>query len=273
MSPLSAPQMNTTTQLPLEATEIEAYMQTLGNEAQREVLMRYFKTGEGEYGAGDKFLGIRTPAVRQVARMARGLSLPQVERLLASPWHEVRMCGLVVLTDRFGQLSTKRMALHPDAIAERDSLVNFYLQHTTAANNWDLVDTSAPKVLGQWLLLPTAMEVHTDLNTNYKLRQIDRLSASRNLWEQRMSMVCTLAPTSAGDASWCQRYALRLLHHPHDLMHKAVGWMLREMGEKVDLELLRRFLDEHAHEMPRTTLRYAIEHLPTPERKEWMNRK
>ena len=144
-----------------------------------------------------------------------------------------------------------------------------YLKYAEQANKWDLVDMSAPKILGHWLLLPTAL---SDGTTDYKRKVLDDLAQSRNLWRQRMSMVCTWKTLQQGDALWCLRYAEIHLHHPHDLMHKAVGWMLREMGKRVSMDLLRDFLRQHAHEMPRTALRYAIEKMSEQERKEWMIR-
>jgi len=143
-----------------------------------------------------------------------------------------------------------------------------------------LVDLSVHKILGHWLLLPTHLGMTepriqgtTDLaneNKAYKINVLDELAQSDNLWKQRMSMVCTWKTSQMGDPSWCLRYAEIHLHHPHDLMHKAVGWMLREMGKRCSMDLLRDFLRQHAHEMPRTMLRYAIEKMPEAERKEWM---
>ena len=189
-------------------------------------------------------------------------------------WHEVRLCGFLILVAKFEKLSTKRMASNEIAIRERDHLLLFYLEHACQANNWDLVDMSAPKILGRWLLLPTKLG-STDgvagMNTGYKVRTLDELAESDNLWLQRISMVCTWMTNRYGDPMYCLRYAEKHLHHNHDLMHKAVGWMLRELGKNCNIELLRSFLEKHAHEMPRTTLRYAIEKLPESERKVWMN--
>ena len=180
-----------------------------------------------------------------------------------SPWHEVRLCGLLIMVARFDQLAKKRLADDEKAIQERDEIVKVYLQYAEQANNWDLVDLSAPKILGHWLLLPTCL--------GDKQEVMDGLAASPNLWRKRMSMVSTWKTSQAGDPSWCLRYAEWHLHHPHDLMHKAVGWMLREMGKRCSMELLRQFLERHAHEMPRTALRYAIEKMSPQERQQWMN--
>ena len=256
----------------MTAQEIIEYMESLRDDAQRENLMRFFKTAPGEYGYGDAFLGLKVPQTREVVRAAgRDFPLEEVPELLLSLWHEVRLCGLLILVDRFECLASKRLVNAPDAIRGRDAILSMYLQYAERANNWDLVDLSAPKILGHWLLLPTAPGgKEAGLHHDYKLRLLDGLAASDNLWKQRMSIVCTWKTSRQGDPSWCLRYAEIHLHHPHDLMHKAVGWMLREMGKRVSMELLRDYLSQHAHEMPRTMLRYAIEKMDDEERKRWM---
>ena len=247
----------------LSAKEIISQMESLQNETQRIILMSFFKTAPGQYGFGDEFLGLKVPQTRSIVRsVATDLSLDEVPELLLSRWHEVRLCGLLVLVERFKRLSTKRLENNENAIQERDAIVDMYLRYAKQANNWDLVDLSAPEILGHWLLLPTRL--------GDKTKVIDQLAGSSCLWEQRMSMVCTWKTTQQGDPSWCLRYAEKHLLHPHDLMHKAVGWMLREMGKRISMDLLREFLRQHVHEMPRTTLRYAIEKMDEKERKEWM---
>ena len=228
--------------------------------------MRFFKTAPGEYGYGDHFLGIKVPVTRKVASQCKGLSLSEIETLLCSQWHEVRLCGLLALVAQFEAHCQKRLLDDREAIASRDAVVDFYLAHTSSANNWDLVDLSVYKILGKWLVVPSSY------SDTLKLETIDRLAESKDLWEQRMSMVCTMEPLKYGVASFTLRYAKKHLHHSHDLMHKAVGWLLREMGKRVSLDLLRGFLSEHADEMPRTTLRYAIEHLDAGERQQWMRK-
>ena len=226
----------------LSAKEIISQMESLQNETQRIILMSFFKTAPGQYGFGDEFLGLKVPQTRSIVRsVAIDLSLDEVPELLLSRWHEVRLCGLLVLVERFKRLSTKRLENNENAIQGRDTIVDMYLRYAKQANNWDLVDLSAPEILGHWLLLPTRL--------GDKTKVIDQLAGSSCLWEQRMSMVCTWKTTQQGDPSWCLRYAEKHLLHPHDLMHKAVG----------------------VHEMPRTTLRYAIEKMDEKERKEWMN--
>ena len=255
------------------AKEIIGYMESLRNDEQREVLMRFFKTAPGEYGYGDEFLGLKVPETREVVKVAKAIPLDEVPALLMSKWHEVRLCGLLILVSKFESLSAKRLTNDPDAIRGRDEILTMYLKYAEQANNWDLVDLSVHKILGHWLLLPTTLGGgDVGLHQDYKLHLLDELAASENLWKQRMSIVCSWKTSQLGEPSWCLRYAEIHLHHPHDLMHKAVGWMLREMGKRISMDLLREFLRQHAHEMPRTMLRYAIEKMSDHERQKWMNK-
>ena len=249
------------------AKDIIEYMESLRNEEQRKILMRFFKTAPGEYGYGDEFLGLKVPQTREVVKAAKDIPLDEVPELLISKWHEVRLCGLLILVDKFEKLATKRLEHDKEAIRGRDEILTKYLRYAERANNWDLVDLSVHKILGHWLLLPSNLG-----DRDYKIKVLDDLAASDNLWKQRMSIVCSWKTSQQGDPSWCLRYAEIHLHHPHDLMHKAVGWMLREMGKRVSMDLLRDFLRQHAHEMPRTMLRYAIEKMSERERKEWMTK-
>ena len=293
------------------AQDIITYMESLRNEEQRKVLMGFFKTAPGEYGYGDEFLGLKVPQTREIVKsVAQYFPLGEIPELLMNRWHEVRLCGFLILVAKFEKLATKRLENNPDAIKQRDEILTMYLQYAEQANNWDLVDLSAPKILGHWLLLPTNLGRHPDLppigeedrlQKDYKLKVLDGLATSPCLWKQRMSIVCTWKTSHQGDPSWCLRYAEIHLHHPHDLMHKAVGWMLREMGKsrpevnaaskrgqsedrfdfaereqsrpevQAGMNLLRDFLRQHAHTMPRTMLRYAIEKMSEQERMEWMS--
>jgi len=249
------------------AKEIIEYMESLRNEEQRKILMRFFKTAPGEYGYGDEFLGLKVPETREVVNsVAQDFVLSEIPEFLMSKWHEVRLCGLLILVNKFEKLATKRLENDERAIRRRDEIVTMYLRYAEQANNWDLVDLSVHKILGHWLLLPSNLG-----DRDYKIKVLDDLAASDNLWKQRMSIVCSWKTSQQGDPSWCLRYAEIHLHHPHDLMHKAVGWMLREMGKRGSMDLLRDFLRQHAHEMPRTMLRYAIEKMDEKERKQWMN--
>ena len=257
------------------AREVIDYMESQQNESQRQVLMRFFKTGPGEYGEGDEFLGLKVPQTREVVKsVAKDFPLSEVPELLMSRWHEVRLCGLLILVTKFEKLATKRLENDEAAIRSRDEILTLYLQYAERANNWDLVDLSVPKILGHWLLLPSrcfaSPNPSTPTSLDNKISLLDSLAHSPNLWKQRMSMVCTWKTTQHGDPSWCLRYAEIHLHHPHDLMHKAVGWMLREMGKRISMDLLRDFLRQHAHDMPRTALRYAIEQMSEQERQYWM---
>ena len=246
----------------MTANDITEALLALEDSAQRQVLLRFFKTGKGEYGEGDQFLGIRVPEVRLVAKTAVGLPLEEVPTLLLSPWHEVRLCGLLILTYQMERLCKPRLLHDPQAIEARDAIVALYLQYADRANNWDLVDLSAPKIIGNWLLVPTRLGDKTEV--------LDALADSPVLWRQRIAMVSTWKTTQQGDPTYALSYAERLLHHTHDLMHKAVGWMLREVGKRGNKTLLESFLGQHASTMPRTTLRYAIEQLPENERLYWM---
>ena len=261
----------------MTAKEIIEHMESLRDDVQRENLMRFFKTGPGEYGEGDEFLGLKVPQTREVVRLAgQGFPLPEIPELLMNRWHEVRLCGFLILVGKFEKMSTKRLERSTsgrlqgkndaEAIRQRDEILTMYLEYAERANNWDLVDLSVHKILGHWLLLPSNLG-----DRDYKIKVLDDLAASPCLWKQRMSIVCSWKTSQMGDPSWCLRYAEIHLHHPHDLMHKAVGWMLREMAKRVSMDLLREFLRQHAHEMPRTMLRYAIEKMPEAERKEWMS--
>lgn len=246
------------------AKDIIEYMESLRNEQQRLHLMRFFKTEKGDYGEGDEFLGLKVPQTREVVKHVEDLPLQEVPTLLKNRYHEIRLCGFLILVRYFEKLTSKRLTNDEKAIKQRDGIVSMYLEHADYANNWDLVDLSAPKIIGRWAMLPTHLGNQRDM--------IDSLAYSNSLWRKRISMVCTWMTSRMGDPSWCLRYAEIHLHHPHDLMHKAVGWMLRELGKQVSMDLLRDFLHLHVHEMPRTTLRYAIEKMSVDERNYWMHK-
>lgn len=244
------------------AREIIEAMLAMRNEEQRQVLQRFFKTGKGQYGEGDRFLGLRVPQTRMVVKEARlDVSLPEIETLLYSEWHEVRLCGFLLLVEEMKAALPKHGGTGlPD---RRKEIAEFYLRHARQANNWDLVDLSCSYILGTFLLYPLPDGNMPDRNI------LDKLSESENLWEQRISIVSTAALIKKGQFCDTIRIAEKLLNHPHDLIHKAVGWMLREVGKK-DISVLRNFLSSHHKSMPRTTLRYAIERMEPKERKRWM---
>ena len=223
-------------------------------------LMRFFKTGEGQYGHGDQFLGLPSVSfVRsQVKAFAMKITLPGCSRLLDSPWHEIRLVALLIMVDL-----ARRMAKQRD-LAGLTELVALYDERLERANNWDLVDVSAYHIMGTYWLC-------ADTKADERRRFLKKWADSGNLWRERASIVSTLALIRVGileDTFWLSEY---FISHPHDLMHKACGWMLREAGKK-DLAALRGFLAAFHKRLPRTALRYAIERMTPAERKKWMEK-
>lgn len=227
-------------------TEVERELRALGNPRDAEQLQRFFKTGKGEYGEGDRFLGIRVPRIRAVVRRLRLLPFDDVLTLLQSPWHEQRLLALLILVEQY----------RGGTDAEREAIYRAYLANTQYINNWDLVDSSAEHIVG----------AHLDPK---RLRAFEQLARSDSLWERRIAMLATFHWTKKNEFGPALRVAKMLLGDPHDLIHKAVGWMLREVGKR-DLEAEEQFLREHIGHMPRTTLRYAIERLPEARRKKYL---
>jgi 3-methyladenine DNA glycosylase AlkD len=214
--------------------------------SQVEGLSRFFKTGPGQYGEGDRFLGIKVPVTRGVVKECwKQTGFDELEECLASEYHEIRLAGLLALVEIYSH-ARKDMSL-------RSRCIDFYLSHTDRINNWDLVDLSCYNLLGDWLL-------DKDRSLLYRLA-----SDGKNIWEQRIGMVSTMAFIRQGQLDDTFAIADILLNHPHDLIHKAVGWLLRETGKR-DMDALRVFLDHRAASMPRTMLRYAIEKFPERER-------
>jgi 3-methyladenine DNA glycosylase AlkD len=208
---------------------------------------RFFKTGKGEYAEGDVFLGVTVPEQRRLVRAAGAVPLAESLRLLEGGAHEERLVALLTMVRAFerGDENT------------RTAIAKAYLAHLRWVDNWDLVDSSAPYILGTWLLARDR-------------KVLRRLARSKVLWERRVAMLATFAFIRAGEVDDALAIAETLLDDPHDLIHKAVGWMLREVGKRVDVDVLRSFLRQHAPRMPRTALRYAIEHLSPAERKRWL---
>ena len=219
-----------------------------GDPERAQHLQRFFRTGPGAYGEGDRFLGLRVPQVRAIARRHRELALPDLADVLASPWHEHRQAALFVLADRYRR-----------APADQEAIAAFYLDHLDAVNSWDLVDGSAPHILGAHLL-------DRDRAVLYEL------AGSGHLWRQRVAVLATFRFIQAGRFEDTLRLAELLRDHPHDLIHKAVGWMLREIGKR-DLAVEERFLERHAARMPRTMLRYAIEKFEPERRRSYLQRR
>lgn len=250
---------------PVTAAEITDVMLGMRDEAQRAILMCFFKTGKGEYGEGDRFLGLKVPQTRMVVRAAKlGVPFAEIGKLLESEWHEVRLCGFLLLVEEMKSALPKGGRDSAERAARRQEIVEFYLRHARRANNWDLVDLSCPYILGAWLLYPLPD------GTLPSTEVLHRLAGSQDLWEQRISVVSTLGLVRGGRYEESLSMAEKLLGHSHDLIHKAVGWVLREVGKR-DVGLLREFLERHAATMPRTSLRYAIERMDPMERMKWMD--
>lgn len=248
------------------AKEILDILESMKDDRQAEHLMRFFKTGKGDYGEGDCFLGLKVPQTRMVVKAAaRDVSLNEIETLLYSLWHEARLAGFLLLVEEMkAALPRKRAGLCSGA-PRRNEIARFYLRHANQANNWDLVDLSCPKILGEWLLYPGSDGTMPDRTI------LDTLAASSNLWETRIGIVSTLRLIKEGQTDDTIRLAANLLGHSHDLIHKATGWMLREVGKK-DIDILTDFLEAHYSEMPRTALRYAIEKMDERQRAYWLRR-
>ena len=207
------------------------------NPDKAQTLQRFFKTGPGQYGAGDRFWGITVPVQRRLVKEFRILPLHQVSVMLAHPVHEVRLTGLLIAVTQYLRGSA----------ADQQEIYEWYVAHRERVNNWDLVDLSAPTIVGDYLF------------PRHKTALVE-WAASPELWTRRIAMVSTLTFIRRGELTPTLRLAEQLLTDPHDLMHKATGWMLREVGKK-DEATLRRFLDKFAPRLPRTALRYAIERL------------
>ena len=250
----------------LLADDIVATMSSMADERQRQVLLRFFKTGKGEYGEGDCFLGLKVPQVRVVVKQCRmEISLGEIEKLLYSKWHEVRLCGFLLLVDEMAAALPRKKG-SPLLLAERrKELADFYLCHTRQANNWDLVDMSCPKILGNYLCHPGADGKMPSREVLYHLAESD------NLWEQRIAMVTNWMLIRYGEFQPAIDIANRLLSHPHDLIHKAVGWMLREIGKR-NMDVLEDYLYANASRMHRTSLRYAIEKMSESDRRLFMSK-
>lgn len=232
----------------MKLSDIRQALRLLAAPARAAGALRFFKTGPGEYGEGDKFLGVTVPQTRSLLPQSQALTEADVLTLLHSEWHEERLLAVLILVRRFGE------AAQDDAT--RQHLVRLYLANTAWINNWDLVDSSAPQILGTWLL-------------RRERRMLRRLAKSENLWEQRIAIVATQALIRDGQFDDTLTLCEHFLTHRHDLMHKACGWMLREVGKR-DEAVLKRFLNQHAGRMPRTMLRYAIERLATAERQHYL---
>lgn len=211
-------------------------------------LQKYFKTGKGEYGEGDQFLGLRVPTVRKIAKKFNTLSIDEAEKFLQSPYHEERLFALFVLIDLFKKGNEE----------DKKKIYELYLQNTNFINNWDLVDVSSGPIIGAYLFTRDRKPIYT-------------LANSENLWERRIAIMSTFYFIAQNEFTDTLKIAEMLLNDKEDLIHKAVGWMLREIGKR-NLELEESFLKKHFKNMPRTMLRYAIEKFPEEKRKSYLKK-
>lgn len=225
---------------------LEAELKKLGDPVKAKFVAGYFKTGKGEYGEGDKFLGITVPLQRKVAKKYKDLSLADTQQLLRSPIHEFRQTALLILTDKYEAA---------DPIIQK-KIVSLCLKNTKYINNWDLVDTAAPYILGEFLF------------EKYK-SILYKLAKSKNIWERRLAIIATAAFIKRGSFADTLKISEMLLKDSHDLIHKAVGWMLREVGNK-NMQVEKDFLDKHSAQMPSVMLRYAIEKMDPPTRQKYL---
>ena len=227
---------------------ITSELQALSNAEKREIFPRFFKAGKGEYGEGDRFLGVTVPNIRAIAKLHKDISIEEIWELIQSEWHEVRLCALIIMVEK----SKKK-----DEVLRKE-LFNLYLSQTKRINNWDLVDLSCRFIVGEYLL-----DKSRDI--------LYQLAQSPLLWDNRIAIVSTYAFIRKGQLE--DTYALSdlMMQHPHDLMHKAIGWMLREAGKR-DSERLYDYVMSHRADMPRTMLRYAIEKFSPKERAILMER-
>jgi len=234
----------------IKAERVKRDLKKLSNPKKAKTHQRFFKTGPGEYGEGDIFIGLTVSEQRKVAKKYKDLSLKELQKLITSKIHEHRLVSLLIL----------RIQYEKGDSGLQNRLVKFYLKNKKHINNWDLVDLSASYILGNYLL---------NKNTNASKKVLYKLAKSNSLWNKRIAIISTHAFIRAGKFSDTKKLAKILLNDSHDLIHKAVGWMLREMGKKDESELLK-FLDEHTTKMPRTMLRYSLERLPEKKRKYYM---
>ena len=223
-------------------------LQALSDAEKREIFPKFFKAGKGEYGEGDRFLGVTVPNIRAIAKLHKDISIEEIRELIQSEWHEVRLCALIIMVEKSKK---KNEAL-------RKELFNLYLSQTKRINNWDLVDLSCRFIIGEYLL-----DKSRDI--------LYQLAQSSLLWDNRIAIVSTYAFIRKGQLEDTYVLSDILMHHPHDLMHKAIGWMLREAGKR-NPERLYDYVMSHRADMPRTMLRYAIEKFSPKERAILMKR-
>jgi 3-methyladenine DNA glycosylase AlkD len=246
----------------MNSQELISELNSLANKKQAKLLQGFFKTGKGEYGEGDIFLGIKVPVTRQTTKKYLNLELEEIQKLLESKIHEVRLAGLLILVADYEK------AKKETNLEKQTEIVKFYLENTNHINNWDLVDLTAPKILGDYLI-----DKKSERNVLYDLAVSEKkgINGWTWLWERRISIISTFAFIREKDFEDGLRLAKLFLKEEHDLMHKASGWVMREIGKK-DETILIEFLDKNGKEMPRTMLRYAIEKLDEKTRKYYLEK-
>ena len=227
-------------------TKLNIDLQRLKNLQKAKILARFFKTGRGEYGEGDKFLGVVVPQQRQVVKKYSNLTLREIQKLLNNKIHEYRMVALFILMEKYKKAEEK----------EKEEIFHFYLSNTKNINNWDLVDLSAPNIVGDYLL-------------DKERKILYKLAKSKNLWEKRIAVLSTYAFIKKCQFEDTLKIAKILLSNNHDLIHKAVGWMLREVGKR-NQKIEEKFLKNHYKTMPRTILRYAVEKFGEEKRQKYL---
>jgi len=268
----------------MNADDVIKELDKLADPVKARFLQGFFKTGKGQYAEGDQFIGITVPLQRQIAKRFKNLELREIQKLLDSSVHEHRLTALEILVMQYEMVnaSGSKKSLSElekeKAHMKKEKLVRFYLKNTKRINNWDLVDASAPYILGDWLISSRFGEAvinpkllnHSAGNDERKI--LFKLADSKQLWERRIAIVATLAFIRKGEFSYTLCLAKKLMSDDQDLIHKATGWMLREVGKRSERDLAE-FLDEHHGKMPRTMLRYAIERLPESKRKRYLLQK
>ena len=246
--------------------DIKNQLHSISNSEKIKVLSNFFKSSEGQYGEGDQFWGITVPQNREIAKQFVSISFDDINLLINDRIHEVRVCGFLILVDKYKQAKKDNI--------QKDEIVSFFLSVSDKANNWDLVDLSCPKILGLWIV-ENRKRLKKDGASDYNSFGKDilkNLSSSNNLWKKRISIVSTWTMIREGFVDDTFDLAEYLLFDSHDLIQKAVGWMLREAGKK-DISRLNQFLEIYADSMPRTTLRYAIEKHDKDQKEYYMKKK
>lgn len=240
----------------MTAKALEVKLKKLGTKERAKVNAYFFKTGKGEYGEGDKFLGVTVPDTRKAITTFLHLPFSEIQTCLKSPYHEVRLAGVLILVFQYR---------HAQSPQEEKKIFNFYIKNAPYINNWDLVDSSSEHIVGPY--------ISHHMNHKERLAFLKKGIMSKNFWMNRIVVLSSFYQIKQGNEKLTYFLAPQFFTHTHDLMHKAVGWMLRETGKKVSKEKLVRFLDVHAHKMPRTMLRYAIEHFSKSDRRKFLSKR